>query len=118
MEPRPKNTLTPRWFVQSSLGVLLIVLLGVHLAVNHWVAPSGLLSYADVIRYYDIPGIAWMEIIFLVVVTVHALMGVHAILLDLALSSTARKILTRILVVMGMVIVVYGVWLTLVVKKI
>jgi hypothetical protein len=48
-----------RWLVQASLGAILVILLGVHLIVNHWVAPQGLLTYADVVNYYDIPGIGW-----------------------------------------------------------
>jgi succinate dehydrogenase hydrophobic anchor subunit len=111
MEQRLRSSLTSRWFLQSAFGVLLVVLLGVHLIVNHWVAPGGLLTYEDVIRYYDIPGIAWMEIIFLIVVTAHCLTGLHAILLDMAPSSPVEKLITSTLVVMGFVIVVYGVWL-------
>lgn len=112
MELKSQRSATLRWVTQSALGVLLLVLLGVHLMVNHWVAPQGLLDYADVIRYYNVPGIAWMEITFLTVVTTHCLMGVHAILLDLAFSSRMMKVLTWMLVVTGIVIVVYGIWLT------
>jgi succinate dehydrogenase/fumarate reductase cytochrome b subunit len=112
MEQRPNGSLTLRWFVQSTLGVLLVVLLGVHLIVNHWVAPEGLLRYADIIRYYGVPGIAWMEIIFLIVVTAHCLMGMHAILLDLRLSTRAMRSLTWMLFTAGSIIVMYGAWLT------
>ena len=99
------------------LGILLLILLGVHLVVNHWVAPNGLLSYADVIRYYDVPGIAWMEVLFLIVVTAHCLMGMHAILLDLSLPATTLKVLTWILFAMGLVITAYGIRLTWVVAN-
>lgn len=111
MKPRnPPSTL--RWFTQAGSGILLIVLLGIHLVVNHWVAPQGLLTYADIIQYYDVPGIALMEIVFLVVVTAHCLLGMHAIILDLALSSTAIKVLTWTLVVIGLAIITFGVRLT------
>ena len=36
---------------------MLVILLAIHLIVNHWAAPHGLLTYADVVRYYDIPGV-------------------------------------------------------------
>ena len=111
MEPRSSSS-TLRWFAQAGLGILLLVLLGIHLVVNHWVAPQGLLTYADVIQYYDVPGIALMEILFLAVVTAHCLIGVHAILLDLALSSTTIKVLTWMLVVVGLVMIAYGIRLT------
>ena len=103
---------TFRWFTQASLGILLVILLGIHLVVNHWVAPHGLLTYADVIRYYDVPGIALMEILFLAVGTTHGLIGIHSILLDLALSTATIKVLTWALVVTGLAIIVYGIRLT------
>lgn len=109
----PRNSpATLRWFTQAALGILLIVLLSIHLVVNHWVAPQGLLTYADVIRYYDVPGIALMEILFLAVVTAHCLIGVHAILLDLALSPRIMKLLTWTLVLAGLGMIAYGIRLT------
>jgi succinate dehydrogenase hydrophobic anchor subunit len=103
---------TMRWLVQACLGMLLVILLAIHLLVNHWAAPQGLLSYADVVRYFDIPGIAWMEAIFLIVVTAHCLLGLHSILLDLNLSAPVTRIITRALTGLGLVAIVYGVWLT------
>jgi succinate dehydrogenase hydrophobic anchor subunit len=113
MEDKPRNSSgTLRWFTQAGLGILLVVLLSVHLIANHWVAPQGLLSHADVVRYYDVPGIALMEILFLVVVTAHCLLGLHSILLDTNLSSYLKIALTWLLVVLGIVIVIYGIRLT------
>ncbi len=106
-----------RWSAQAASGILLVVLLGIHLVVNHWAAPHGLLTYADVIRYYDVPGIALMEILFLAVVTAHCLIGVHAILLDLALSSATLKVLTWGLTLAGVAIVAYGIRLTWIVSS-
>lgn len=103
---------TMRWLVQAGLGILLVILLTIHLIVNHWAAPQGLLSYADVVRYYDIPGIAWMEAIFLIVVTVHCLLGLHSILLDLNLPTRATRIATWLLTSAGLILILYGVWLT------
>ena len=108
---------TLRWFTQAGLGILLIVLLGVHLIVNHWVVPQGLLSYADVIHYYDVPGIALMETLFLAIVTVHCLMGIHSVLLDLALSPRTIKVLTWALIVVGLGMIIYGIRLTLAVRR-
>ena len=118
MELRPVHfSTTLRWFTQSALGVLLLFLLGIHLVVNHLVAPHGLLSYADVVNYYDVPGIAILEIIFLIVVTAHCLLGVHSIMLDLALSSTTMRVLTWMLLGIGLVIVAYGIRLTWIVAS-
>ena len=106
------SSFTLRWLVQAGLGIGLIILLTIHLIVNHWAAPYGLLKYEDVVRYYDIPGIAWMEAIFLITVTVHCLLGLHSILLDLNLSASVTRIATWLLTLLGMAAVSYGLWLT------
>lgn len=116
MQPRSSSS-TLRWFIQAGLGVLLIVLLGIHLVVNHWVAPHGLLTYADVIDYYDVPGIALMEALFLAVVTAHCLIGVHGILLDLEFSPPTIKMLTWALVAVGLAMIAYGIRLTWIVSS-
>jgi succinate dehydrogenase hydrophobic anchor subunit len=103
---------TLRWLVQAGLGVMLVILLTIHLIVNHWAAPHGLLTYADVVRYYDVPGIAWMEAAFLIVVTVHCLLGLHSILLDLNLSARITHIAAWLLTFVGLTTILYGIWLT------
>jgi len=102
---------TLRWLLQAGLGIALVVLLTIHMIVNHWVAPQGLLTYIDVIRYYDVPGIAWMESIFLIIVIIHCLLGLHSILLDLNLQPGFTRFLTRILILTGGIATIYGVWL-------
>lgn len=109
---------TQRWLIQAGLGILLVILLGVHLTVNHWVAPQGLLSYADIVHYYDVPGIAWMESIFLIVVVAHCLLGMHSILLDLNLRPNLARTLTWFLVVAGLMAILYGIWLVGVVRTV
>src|SRR6476469_4266259 len=105
------SSFTFRWFLQAGLGILLVVLLAVHLIVNHWVAPHGLLSYADVIRYYDHPGIVWMEAAFLIVVTVHCLLGIHAMILDLNVTKRIAHMATQGLILVGATAILYGLWL-------
>jgi succinate dehydrogenase hydrophobic anchor subunit len=108
---------TLRWFAQAALGVILVILLAIHLIVNHWAAPQGLLTYADVIRYYDLPGIAWMEATFVVVVTVHCLLGLHSIFLDLNLPAGATRFLSGVLLVVGVTAITYGFWLIIVISS-
>jgi succinate dehydrogenase hydrophobic anchor subunit len=103
---------TLRWLVQAGLGIMLVLLLAIHLIVNHWAAPQGLLTYADVVRYYDTPGIAWMEAVFLMVVTAHCMLGLHSILLDLNWSARVTRVATRILTFVGLTTILYGIWLT------
>jgi succinate dehydrogenase hydrophobic anchor subunit len=102
---------TLRWLMQAGLGILLVFLLGVHLIVNHWLAPQSLLTYADVVRYYDISGIAWMEIIFLTVVVTHCMLGLHSIVLDLNLRPSITRSVTWLLILLGVTGMIYGVWL-------
>lgn len=110
-QPSSHSSFTLRWFLQAGLGILLIILLAVHLIVNHWAAPQGLLSYTDIVRYYDHAGIIWMESIFLVVVTLHCLLGLHSILLDLNLRPVITHTLTGILILIGLIALLYGIWL-------
>ena len=100
-----------RWLAQVVLGGLLVILLSIHLIVNHWVAPQGLLTYDDVVRYYDYPGIALMEAMFLVIVTSHCLLGLQSILLDLNLRPFALRTLTQFLIILGSITIIYGVYL-------
>jgi succinate dehydrogenase hydrophobic anchor subunit len=88
-----------------------VALLAIHLIVNHWVAPQGLLTYADVIHYYDTPAIAWMESIFLIIVTGHCLLGLQSIVLDLNLRPDITRIITYFLLLAGVITIIYGSWL-------
>jgi succinate dehydrogenase/fumarate reductase cytochrome b subunit len=53
-----------------------------------------------------------LEILFLLAVTPHALLGVRAILLDLGPGPAAKRRLDQVLWAVGIGTVVYGVWLT------
>ena len=112
MEERSlSSNFTWRWLIQAALGTMLVILLGIHLIVNHWAAPQGLLTYADVVHYYDIPGIVWMEAAFLTVVTTHCLLGLHSILVDLNLGPRITSIVTWLFVLAGVGTILYGLWL-------
>ena len=112
MESRSLNSAsTWRWLLQAGSGLALVILLAIHLIVNHWVSPRGLLSYSDVIRYYDVSGVAWMESVFLIAVTVHCVLGLQSIVLDLNLGTNIARSLIRFLFVAGMVTISYGIWL-------
>ena len=101
------------WLIKAISGALIIVILFIHLVVNHLVAPNGLLSYADVLKYYQNPIIPGMEILFVTLVVSHALIGLRGILLDL---KPSRKLLTGInwlFALVGVVTIIYGIWLIL-----
>lgn len=102
------------WLFKIFAGLMIVVLLVVHLVVNHLVAPSGLLSYDDVIRYYDNPLIPIMEITFLVFVVSHALVGMRSIILDLNPSTRVLRLVDIFFYLLGGVSIVYGIWLVVV----
>lgn len=103
------------WLVKIFAGLLIVFLLGLHFVVNHLVAPEGLLSWADVVAYYQNPIIPAIEILFLVVVVAHALIGTRSILLDLNPSARVARALDGIFILVGLVSVVYGIWLVFVI---
>ena len=102
------------WLYKIVAGLLVIVVLGIHFVINHSVAPGGLLSYEDVIRYYKIPIIPIMEGFFLVIVVSHALLGLRGIVLDLNPSQGVRRVLDWIFVGFGAAAIAYGIWLLVV----
>ncbi|WP_376790915.1 hypothetical protein [Thermoflexus sp.] len=100
------------WIWQAVTGLLLLVLLTLHMVFNHFVVEGGLRTYWDVVAYLSHPAVFVWEIVFLIVVTAHALMGVRAILLDLGIRPAADRWLKRALTLLGVVIIGYGVWLS------
>lgn len=103
------------WLAKIVTGALLVVLLGIHLLVNHFLGAHGLLTYADVVAYYRNPAIPIMEITFLAVVVSHSLIGLRGILLDLKPARPILKTMDVVLALVGVSAVVYGIWLVLVI---
>ena len=99
------------WLAKIFGGFMIIFLLAIHFLVNHLFAPNGLLTYDDVIRYYSNPIIPVMEIGFLAFVVSHSLIGVRSIFLDLNPSDKLLRIVDGLLLIIGIVSIVYGIWL-------
>lgn len=104
---------TGRWLIKIIAGLLVVVFLGIHFVVNHLVAPGGLLTYADIVRYYQNPFVVFMEISFLIVVVAHSFLGLRSILLDLNPSQAVLRWINTVLFITGTAAVVYGAWLAL-----
>lgn len=111
-QPAPTRA-TLGWIGQAVSGVLLVGLLGLHMIAHHYVVEGGLRDYAQVLNYVRSPLILAVEIVFLLVVVYHALLGVRAILLDLGLNAAQQTWLNRGLIVVGVVTLVYGIGLAL-----
>ncbi|MEI8132413.1 MAG: hypothetical protein WCG34_08265 [Leptolinea sp.] len=99
------------WFIKLLAGGLIFGLLVVHFIVNHLIAPGGLLTFNDVVQYFQNPFVLIMEGCFLTTVLVHALLGLRSIALDLNPSPKIIWYLNRGLVLFGSLAFVYGIWL-------
>ena len=110
-ERRGRETLV--WRATASTGVALVALVVVHMVAHHFVVQGtgGLRSYRQVLEYVANPVIFAIELLFLVVVTVHAMLGLRSILFDLATGERARAWISRGLMLLGVVTVAYGVLL-------
>lgn len=100
------------WILQALTGVLLLVLLGLHMVVQHFVVKGGLRDYQQVVAYLSNPFVFLLEVAFLIIVTWHALLGVRAIILDLGLKPATERKVTAMLSIVGVVTIAYGIWLS------
>jgi succinate dehydrogenase / fumarate reductase, membrane anchor subunit len=99
------------WLAKILTGGLVLIILFIHFVVNHLVATGGLLTWADVVKYYTNPIIPIMEIAFLIFVVSHALIGLRSIVLDLKPTRSILKVIDWLFTLAGCVAVVYGIWL-------
>jgi succinate dehydrogenase cytochrome b556 subunit len=99
----------PAFVGQVVSGALLILLLGLHMIAQHFIVPTGLRFYEDVIEWLRNPVMIVIEVAFLVFVTYHALVGVRAILFDFGFSERTERRITNVLWVVGILTIVYGV---------
>ncbi len=105
------------WLAKIVSGLIVFIVLGIHLIVNHYTAPEGLLYYDDVISYYQNPIVPIMEGIFLIFVVIHSLLGLRSIILDRNPSRRFMKVVDTIFIVGGSAAIIYGIWLLLYVTR-
>ena len=98
------------WLSTAFTGMALLVLVTVHMVAHHFVVREigGLRTYEQVLEYIGNPVIFVIEAVFLVVVTWHAMLGLRAVALDLALPARLERLVRPGVVVLGAVTVVYG----------
>ena len=97
---------------QAITGIAVMGLVTLHMVANHFIVPEGLRDYAQVVAYLSSPIIIVLEVAFLVTVAWHGLLGLRAVIFDLGLSARAETWVTRVLVVVGVATVGYGLWVT------
>lgn len=100
-----------RWTTFS--GVLLLVLVTVHMVAHHFVVEEigGLRDYASVLDYVSSPIIVASEGTFLVAVTIHAMLGLRGVLLDLGPGARGRRRIDVGLSALGTATIAYGAFL-------
>jgi len=105
------------WLLKIVTGILLVVLLFIHLLVNHFLSQHGLMNYADIVAYYQNPIIPIMEVCLLAAVVFHSLTGLRGIILDLKPALSLLKVIDIILIIVGVTAVTYGIWLVTVIAS-
>lgn len=112
MHNREKSRL---WFIKVLAGLLIIFFMTLHMIVNHMVAPEGLLSYRDVLLYYQNPIIPIIEILFLITVITHCLLGLRSIILDLNPAAGLMRKVDIGFFLLGIVSSIYGILLVIII---
>jgi succinate dehydrogenase hydrophobic anchor subunit len=98
------------WRATAGSGAALLVLVTVHMVAHHFVVEEvgGLRTYAQVLDYVANPIMFVIEVLFLVVVTTHAMLGLRSVLFDFGLSVRAKRLVSRGLLALGIATVAYG----------
>ncbi len=107
----PVDTSPPSSWVSTALtGMALLVLVTVHMVAHHFVVEEvgGLRTYDQVLAYLSNPLILAIEATLLVVVTWHAMLGLRAVMLDMALPARLERLVRPGVMALGVVTVVYG----------
>ena len=106
------------WIIQAISGLLLILLLGLHMIAHHYIVEGGLRTYQDVVDYISNPVIFVLEVLFLIVVTPHAMFGLQGIILDLGPSESAQRTIIWVFRILTLLVLGYGIWLALALQNI
>ncbi len=101
------------WLILAFSGLALIPILGLHMIAHHFIVEGGLRTFQDVIDYISNPVVFALEVIFLIVVTPHAMLGLYGIVIDLGPSQRAKKSIVWILRMVTVIVIGYGIWLSI-----
>jgi succinate dehydrogenase hydrophobic anchor subunit len=109
-ERTPFATQTRVWRWTAFTGIALLVLVTIHMIAHHFVVASvgGLRTYRQILDYIANPVMFTIECTFLVVVTIHAMLGLRSVLFDLNFGARARARINKGLVALGALTIVYG----------
>jgi len=105
------------WLIQAFTGLLLAIILGAHMIAHHFIVEGGLRDYQQVLDYVNNPVIFVTEITFVIFATVHALLGIRAIIIDMRPSPGALRAANWALGALGTVAIIYGVYLAVALQR-
>jgi succinate dehydrogenase / fumarate reductase, membrane anchor subunit len=105
------------WLTQAFSGLALVFILGLHMISHHFIVEGGLRNYQQVLEYVANPVVFVIEVLFVILAVVHALLGVRAIVIDLRPSAGAIRTTNWILVIVGALTIVYGIWLAVALQR-
>lgn len=105
------------WLIQAFSGLVLVAILGTHMIAHHFIVEGGLRDYEQVMDYVNNPVVFTIEVLFVIVAVVHALLGVRAIVTDLRPSAGALRVANWVLGIFGAIAIVYGIYLAVALQR-
>jgi succinate dehydrogenase / fumarate reductase membrane anchor subunit len=105
------------WLVQAFSGLLLVFILGAHMIAHHFIVEGGLRNYQQVLEYVANPVVFIIEVLFVILAVIHALLGVRAIIIDLRPSVAALRVINWVLLTVGAITIGYGLWLAVALQR-
>jgi len=106
------------WFLQRVTGAGLIVLLLIHVVVNHYLNISeaekgilpGLVVFSNVAERFETAGYWVIDIFLLSFVLYHGLNGIRNIALDYGARGATERVLTGVLLAIGLGAFIFGIF--------
>ncbi len=105
------------WLIQAFSGLLLVAILGTHMIAHHFVVEGGLRDYQQVMDYVANPVVFTIEVLFVIVAVVHAMLGMRAIITDLRPSAGKLRAANWVLGIFGALAIGWGLYLALALQR-
>jgi succinate dehydrogenase hydrophobic anchor subunit len=105
------------WLMQAITGLLLVGILGTHMIAHHFIVEGGLRDYQQVLDYVANPVVFVIEVVFVIVGVIHALLGLQAIITDLRPAPRTMRIVEWGLRIVALVAIAYGIYLAVALQR-
>lgn len=105
------------WLIQAFSGLVLVAILGAHMIAHHFIVEGGLRNYQQVMDYVNNPVVFTIEVLFVIVAVVHALLGVRAIITDMRPSAGTLRTVNWVLGLFGVIAIGYGIYLAVALQR-